>query len=83
MNHNELIDRLIRIKDDLPNREGKDAINEACARISILVAALKGAIGALEFSRDYHSDLGNEEQVFAQDKMDAAINAIAKAEGKS
>ncbi len=46
-----------------------------------LLAALKGAIGALEFSRDYHADLGNEEQAFCQDKLDAAVKAIAKAEG--
>ena len=45
-----------------------------------LLAALEGAIGALEFSRDYHSDDGsNEDQAFAQDTLDAARKAIAKA----
>lgn len=47
-----------------------------------LLAALKCAIGALEFSRDYHSDLGNEDQAYAQDMLDAAIAAIAKAEAR-
>lgn len=37
-----------------------------------LVAALRGAIGALEFSRDYHRDLG-------QDRLCAAYAALAKA----
>lgn len=46
-----------------------------------LLKALRGAIGALEFSRDYHSDLGNEEQAFCQDKLDAAHKAIAQATG--
>lgn len=45
-----------------------------------LVAALKGAVGALEFSRDYHADLGNEDQAFAQDRLDAATKAIARFE---
>jgi hypothetical protein len=47
-----------------------------------LVDALQGAIGALEFSRDYHTDLGNEEQAFCQDKLDAALAALKLAEGK-
>lgn len=46
-----------------------------------LYEALKGAIGALEFSRDYHKDLGNEEQAFCQDRLDAALSALAKAGG--
>lgn len=46
-----------------------------------LLEALRGAIGALEFSRDYHNDLSNEEQAFAQDRLDAALKAIAKATG--
>ena len=46
-----------------------------------LLEALRGAIGALEFSRDYHSDLGNEEQAFCQDKLDAALKAITQATG--
>ena len=46
-----------------------------------LFEALKGAIGALEFSRDYHKDLGNEDQAFAQDRLDAALKAIARATG--
>lgn len=46
-----------------------------------LFNALKGAIGALEFSRDFHHDLGNEEQAFAQDKLDLALSAIAEYEG--
>jgi hypothetical protein len=46
-----------------------------------MLAALEDAVGALEFSRDFHSDLGNEEQAFCQDKLDAATKAIAKAKG--
>ena len=46
-----------------------------------LLAALQGAIGALEFSQDFHRDLGNEEQAFAADKLDAARAAIARALG--
>lgn len=57
-------------------------IVKACNSHYDLLEALKGAIGALEFSRDYHGDLGNEEQAFAQDKLDAALKAIEKAEGK-
>lgn len=52
------------------------------AAASNLLKALEGAIGALEFSRDYHSDLSNEEQAFAQDRLDDAINALAKARGE-
>ncbi len=44
-----------------------------------LLDALQGAIGALEFSQDYHRDLGNEDQAFAADRLDAARAAIAKA----
>jgi len=47
-----------------------------------LLAALRGALGALEFSRDYHSDLNNAEQAFAQDRLDAAVKAIKKATEK-
>ena len=47
-----------------------------------LLVALRGAVGALEFSRDYHRDLGNEDQAFAQDRLDAALKAISKAEGR-
>lgn len=46
-----------------------------------LLCALKGAIGALEFSLDYHRDLGNEDIAFAADRLDAAKSAIAKATG--
>lgn len=46
-----------------------------------LLAALQDAIGALEFSQDYHRDLDNEDQAFAADKLDAALKAIAKAKG--
>jgi hypothetical protein len=46
-----------------------------------LLDALQKAVGALEFSRDYHKDLGNEDQAFAQDMLDAALKAIAKATG--
>ncbi len=55
----------------------------ACSCHHDLVEALKGAIGALEFSRDFHGDLSNEEQAMAQDKLDAALSAIAKAEGQA
>lgn len=48
-----------------------------------LLKALEGAIGALQFSRDYHSDLDNEDQAFCQDKLDAAMRAIAAAKGES
>lgn len=48
-----------------------------------LLEALKGAIGALEFSQDYHRDLGNEEQAFVADRLDAALAAIAKATSPS
>jgi len=41
-----------------------------------LAGALEGSIGALEFSRDYHKDLGNEDQAFAQDRLDAATQAL-------
>lgn len=58
-------------------------IARACNSHYELLNALKDAVGALEFSREFHSDLGNEEQAFAQDKLDAALNAIAKAEGRS
>lgn len=61
-----------------PDTENANALL-ICAAPTLL-AALKGAIGALEFSRDYHSDLGNEEQAFCQDKLDAAVRAIALAE---
>lgn len=47
-----------------------------------LLDALKGAIGALEFSQDFHRDLGNEDQAFAADRLDAARAAIAKATGQ-
>ena len=62
---------------------GLDADKQAAMFAASLemLDALKGAIGALEFSRDFHSDLGNEEQAFAQDKLDAALKAIAKATG--
>ena len=41
-----------------------------------LAGALEGSIGALEFSREYHKDLGNEDQAFAQDRLDAATQAL-------
>lgn len=53
------------------------------ARCAVLLEALRGAIGALEFSQDYHRDLGNEEQAFAADKLDAARKAISLATGES
>ncbi|WP_374649046.1 hypothetical protein [Rhizorhabdus sp.] len=42
-----------------------------------VLSALRGAVGALEFSRDFHRDLSNAEQAFAQDKLDSVIAAIA------
>jgi hypothetical protein len=57
-----------------------DEILSAASPDADLLAALKGAVGALEFSRDYHADLGNEDQAFAQDRLDAATKAISKAE---
>lgn len=61
--------------------EERDANARLIAAAPELLAALQGAIGALEFSRDYHNDLSNAEQAFAQDKLDAAQAAIAKATG--
>jgi hypothetical protein len=48
-----------------------------------LLEALKGAIGALEFFQDFHRDLGNEDQAFAADRLDAARAAIARATGEA
>jgi hypothetical protein len=59
-----------------------DFLNARLAERAEMLEALKGAIGALEFSRDYHGDLGNEEQAFAQDRLDAATNALRKAQGQ-
>ena len=58
-------------------------LKAAAAARADMYAALEGAIGALEFSRDYHGDLGNEDQAFAQDKLDAAVAALAKARGQA
>ena len=55
---------------------------EVFAAAPDLLEALRGAIGALEFSRDCHADLSNQEEAFAQDRLDAARAAIAKAEGR-
>lgn len=49
------------------------------ALIRQLVEALDGAVGSLEFSRDYHTDLGNEEQAYCQDRLDAALAALSAA----
>lgn len=47
-----------------------------------LLEALKGAIGALEFSLDFHrADGSNTDIAFAADKLEAAQKAIAKAIG--
>lgn len=46
-----------------------------------LLDALKGSIGALQFSVDFHDDLPADEQAFAKSRLDAALDAIAKAEG--
>lgn len=59
----------------------REAFRFSSGVIDEMLAALEGAVGALEFSRDYHKDLGNEEQAFAQDRLDAALAAIAKAKG--
>lgn len=63
----------------------RDGEIEANARLIAaapeLLEALKAAIGALEFSQDYHRDLGNEDQAFAADRLDAARSAIARAQG--
>lgn len=63
------------------SEDEKSANAHLIASAPDLLEALKGAVGALEFSRDYHKDLGNEEQAFAQDRLDAATKAIAKATG--
>lgn len=77
-----------------PNAIGRSICNittghdEAAGNARLIAAApdlfeaLKGAIGALEFSRDYHADLGNEEQALCQDRLDAARTALAKARGE-
>ncbi|MFZ3193818.1 MAG: hypothetical protein WA154_11520 [Moraxellaceae bacterium] len=59
-----------------------DANARLIAAAPELLAALQGSIGALEFSQDFHRDLGNEEQAFVADKLDAALKAIAKATGQ-
>lgn len=46
-----------------------------------MVAALEGSVGALEFSLDFHRDLGNADISFAADKLDAVTKAITKAKG--
>lgn len=69
--------------DDTGLEANAEFIVQACNAHDDLVAALEGAIGALEFSRDFHSDLGNEDQAFAQDKLDAATAALAKARGEA
>lgn len=72
-----------------PPKNNQKLVEEAMANARLIAAvqelyeALAGAIGALEFSRDYHSDLGNEDQAFAQDKLDAATKALAKARGEA
>ncbi|WP_303832302.1 hypothetical protein [Asticcacaulis taihuensis] len=58
------------------------AIARRFAANPLLIEALEGAIGALEFNRDYHKDLSNEEQAFAQDKLDAATRALAISKGE-
>lgn len=65
--------------DDVPG--DLEANARLIAAAPALLEALKGAIGALEFSRDYHTDLGNEEQAYCQDRLDAALRAIAQATG--
>lgn len=59
-------------------QEEDDRVASLVEEVERLREALQGAIGALEFSRDYHRDLGNEEQSFAQDKLDAALKALEK-----
>lgn len=62
--------------------ELREPVCRLIAAAPALFAALEDAIGALEFSRDYHKDLGNAEQAFCQDKLDAARAAIAQAKGE-
>lgn len=64
-----------------PNAEEKPELSQT--ERDTALAALRGAVGALEFSRDYHSDLSNSEQAFAQDKLDAVTAAIATLEARS
>lgn len=55
---------------------------EADAIVSGLVKAVEGSIGALEFSRDFHSDGSNADQAFAQDRLDDATSALAAVRGQ-
>jgi hypothetical protein len=49
-----------------------------------LYEALEGAIGALEYSVDCARDDGDNSDIdFAQSKLDAALNALAKARGEA
>lgn len=87
-----LTERLIAARDRIKplTRYGEDAVRrpaqnahevmaDAANVLTDMAEALKGAIGALEFSRDYHRDLGNEDQALCQDRLDAATAALAKA----
>lgn len=72
-----VLDPIFYVAGERPEELAANA--KLVAAAPALLEALKGAIGALEFSRDYHTDLGNEEQAYCQDKLDAATKAIALA----
>lgn len=66
-----------------PDRDERDANAHLISAAPELYEALKGAIGALEYSVDCARDGGNNEDIdFAQSKLDAALLVLATARGE-